>query len=107
MRCPTMLLKLPAPPQAPMCGLMTPSLPGPVPCYALQKQLKKLKSYRRRAPKASLSRLALSIAAEEKAVLAETDIDGMSHFLDSLKWDANGLVAVIVQVSTPAHMIPL
>ena len=29
----------------------------------------------------------------------------MSHFLDSLKWDANGLVAVVVQVGiSPSHM---
>ncbi len=104
----TMLLKLPTPPQMPLCGVMPASLPipGPVLCYASQKQLKELTTYRRKALRASLSKMALSVAAEERAVLDETDIDGMSHFLDSLKWDTNGLVAVIVQVSTPAHMAP-
>lgn len=108
MRGAKMLLSLPAPPQTPLCGLMTPSLPipGPVLCYASQKELVNLASYRRKAPKASLSRAAFSVAEGERAVLDETDIDGMSHFLDSLKWDASGLVAVIVQVSTPTHMVP-
>lgn len=31
--------------------------------------------------------------------LAVQDVDGMSTFLDSLKWDSNGLVTAIVQVS--------
>ena len=31
-------------------------------------------------------------------VQAETDVDGMSAWLDSLKWDAGGLVTVIAQV---------
>jgi hypothetical protein len=33
-------------------------------------------------------------------VRSEADIYGMTPFLDSLKWDGNGLVAAIVQVST-------
>lgn len=31
-------------------------------------------------------------------VRSEANVDGMTPFLDSLKWDANGLVAAIVQV---------
>ena len=74
-------------------------------CYGSQLQLLNLASCRRGVPKASFSRRAVSVAAAEKALLEEADIDGMSHFLDSLKWDANGLVAVIVQVGiSPSHM---
>ena len=36
-------------------------------------------------------------------VRSEADVDGMTAYLDSLKWDANGLVAAIVQVPTHAH----
>lgn len=32
-------------------------------------------------------------------VRSEQDIGGMTPFLDSLKWDDNGLVAAIVQVN--------
>lgn len=33
-----------------------------------------------------------------KQVLPEADVPGMSAFLDSLKWDNNGLIAVVAQV---------
>lgn len=33
-----------------------------------------------------------------KQVLSEADVPGMSAFLDSLKWDNNGLIAVVAQV---------
>ena len=36
-------------------------------------------------------------------VRSEADVDGMTAYLDSLKWDANGLVAAIVQVPRNAH----
>ena len=36
--------------------------------------------------------------------MEDSDIEGMSHFLDSLKWDASGLVAVVVQVSSRAYL---
>jgi hypothetical protein len=45
-------------------------------------------------------------------VCSESDVDGMTAFLDSLKWDSNGLVAAIVQVPyygmvqfTGAHLL--
>ena len=34
---------------------------------------------------------------------SEADVDGMTAYLDSLKWDANGLVAAIVQVPPDAQ----
>ena len=95
-----MLLKLRAPPHTPLCGPLTPSLPLPCPavCYASQQQLVNLALYRRKVARASLSRRSLSVETAERALLEESDIEGMSHFLDSLKWDASGLVAVVVQV---------
>ena len=42
--------------------------------------------------------LRCSAAAPAAAVAPEQDVDGMAEFLDSLKWDANGLVAAICQV---------
>jgi len=39
-----------------------------------------------------------SAAAPAAAVAPEQDVDGMAEFLDSLKWDANGMVAAICQV---------
>jgi len=42
-------------------------------------------------------------AVAEPAVRGEQDVPGMTAFLDGLKWDAAGLVAVIVQVrASPA-----
>lgn len=35
---------------------------------------------------------------ETKAVVPEANVPGMSAFLDSLKWDNNGLIAVVAQV---------
>ena len=32
-------------------------------------------------------------------MLNEREVEGMSQFLDSLKWDDNNLVTIIVQVS--------
>ena len=43
------------------------------------------------------SRIVCSAAAAP-AVRTEQDVPGMSAYLDSLKWDQNGLVAVIAQV---------
>jgi hypothetical protein len=37
-------------------------------------------------------------AGAAPAVKAEQDVPGMTGYLDSLKWDQNGLVAVIAQV---------
>ena len=37
--------------------------------------------------------------------LPETDTDGMSAWLDGLKWDTGGLVAVIAQVHTTSPVI--
>jgi hypothetical protein len=42
--------------------------------------------------------LRCSAAAPAAAVAPERDVDGMAEFLDSLKWDANGMVAAICQV---------
>jgi hypothetical protein len=39
-----------------------------------------------------------AVDIERAPVLPEEEVEGMSAFLDSLKWDANGLVAAIVQV---------
>ena len=37
-------------------------------------------------------------------MLDEREVEGMSHFLDSLKWDDNSLVTVTVQVSAPTTL---
>lgn len=42
-------------------------------------------------------------AAQQQPAAPEGELDGMSDFLDSLKWDADGLVAVIAQVGTCSH----
>ena len=93
---------LSAPPHAPLCGLLTPSLLTACPsaCHALRQQLVSLAVYKRQIPKAPVSTQSLSLEAAKTPVLSEADLEGMGPFLDSLKWDANGLVAVVVQVST-------
>lgn len=40
---------------------------------------------------------------EAQPVADEDAVEGMSEFLDSLKWDDAGLVAAIVQVTLPHH----
>ena len=42
---------------------------------------------------------------QRPVVEAERDVPGMSAFLDSLKWDKNSLVAVIVQVGRRAPQL--
>ena len=42
-------------------------------------------------------RCALIACAAPPAVKAEADVDRMTPFLDSLKWDSNGLVVAIAQ----------
>jgi hypothetical protein len=59
-----------------------------------------------RSPCASVAAAASAVGgaelAERLAVKAERNVPGMSAFLDSLKWDKNSLVAVIVQVRAAA-----
>ena len=95
-----MLLRLQKLPRAPLCGLLIPSLPSawPAACRASWQQLGSLAMYKKEAPRRLVSRRAASLEAAERPVLDETGVEGMSQFLDSLKWDTNGLVAVIVQV---------
>ena len=45
----------------------------------------------------SLRPVRCSASAAAVEVQSEADITGMEEFLDSLKWDANGLVAAICQ----------
>ena len=46
-----------------------------------------------------LTQQVASVGAVQASVLDERKVEGMSKFLDSLKWDENKLVTVIVQVS--------
>ena len=99
-----MLLSLYGLPQAPRRGLLSSSLPTacPAACHAPRQQLVSLAVYKREIPRASFSRQCLSVEATQRPVQSETDVEGMKQFLDSLKWDANGLEAVVVQVGTPS-----
>ena len=98
-----MLLSLFAAPNAPPRGLLSSCLPTACPAayHAPRQQLVSLAMYKTVVPRASFSRQALSVESAQRPVQSEADVEGMSHFLDSLKWDGNGLVAVVVQVSTP------
>jgi hypothetical protein len=46
----------------------------------------------------SQCRSVVESGSEAPTVLPESEISGLSAFLDSLKWDSDGLVAAIVQV---------
>ena len=71
---------------------------APPPCISAPEQTPSLPRRRRRVQRWRCSAAAVE-AAQQQAAAPEGELDGMSEFLDSLKWDADGLVAVIAQVS--------
>lgn len=99
-----MLTALPSPPLAPLCSLLGPAQPAAchAACHSPRQQLVSVTMFKQRNCRRSLSRrAAASTDAASSSVLDEKELEGMSTFLDSLKWDANGLVTVVVQVSSP------
>jgi hypothetical protein len=52
---------------------------------------------------AAVNEAAASTPAAPAAVKPEAEVPGMTAFLDSLKYDKDGLVAVIVQVHMEKH----
>lgn len=96
-----MLLKLQAQPQILLCSLSSFCRPSAwhAASQFIPQQLVHLQSFRQRESTWPTRRRVASTEVANEPVLDEREVEGMSRFLDSLKWDAKGLVAVIVQVS--------
>ena len=80
----------------------------PLRCYSAwhcpPRQLVDSGSLRKAGAFHTVAQQAANTGAVQTPVLDEREVEGMSHFLDSLKWDDNNLVTVIVQVSAPTTL---
>ena len=93
-------------PQLSLYRWLRPALSSP--CYSAwhcpPRQLVDSGSLRKAGAFHTLTQQAANIGAVQAPVLDEREVKGMSHFLDSLKWDDNKLVTVIVQVGAPTTL---
>ena len=93
-------------PQLSLYRWLRPTLP--LRCYSAwhcpPRQLVDSESLRKAGAFHTFTQQAANIGAVQAPVLDEREVEGMSHFLDSLKWDDNKLVTVIVQVSAPTTL---
>ena len=75
----------------------------PLGCYCARhfppRQLVKSAPIRKAEASNTSTERTANVGDAHAPVLNEREVEGMSQFLDSLKWDDNNLVTIIVQVS--------